>query len=95
MRKKVKKVRNKYLEDFPIYKRIATSKKNGDVYEVTKVLTYDEKLQHFCPASGPDSFADSIDRVPDVSLIDRFEAVALLDSAIANIEFVKPNEDEK
>lgn len=95
MRQLVKNVCNKFLEDFPVFKRVSTSKKNGDVYEITKTLTYDEKLQHFSPASSPDSFSDAVERVPDVSLIDRFDAIAQLDAAIANITYVKPSDDER
>lgn len=85
---------NEFLKDFPMFKRVMSRKENGDVCEETKELTFDEKIDASLIGTSPDAFADAVDRIPDVSLVDRFDAIAQLNAAIAGIQFAPENENE-
>lgn len=88
MREKQKVIEDvKKHYDFPVYEKKMVYHPNGDVSEEDVQLTPSEIEERAMIGIDADSFLDAVNRVPDVSTIDKFEAIDRLNAAIANIRY--------
>ena len=73
-----------HFGEFPLYRKVLRVQENGDVKEEFEEMSPEEKLK----PEGACSMADLGDgsRVPDVSYLDKFQAMDLLENYVDNMD---------
>lgn len=82
-----------FLEEFPMFRKSLVANEHGDLVETVEEMTLEEKIEASKISTSPDAFAAAIDKVPDTMYIDKFDAIAQLNAAIAGINYKKPEEN--
>lgn len=73
-----------HFGEFPLYRKVLRVQENGDVKEDFEEMSPEEKLKPEVACSMAD-LGDGI-RVPDVSYLDKFQAMDLLENYVDNMD---------
>ncbi len=73
-----------HFGEFPLYRKVLRVQENGDVKEEFEEMSPEEKLKPLVACSMAD-LGDGI-RVPDVSYLDKFQAMDLLENYVDNMD---------
>lgn len=73
-----------HFGEFPLYRKVLRVQENGDVVEEFEELSKEEKLNPQVSCSMAD-LGNGV-RVPDVSYLDKFQAMDLLEEYVDNMD---------
>lgn len=73
-----------HFGEFPLYRKVLRVQENGDVVEDFEELSKEEKLKPHVSCSMAD-LGNGV-RVPDVSYLDKFQAMDLLEEYVDNMD---------